>query len=250
MDQLTQQDILDMYGAQVAHMAGGRRRRAPVRRRRGRGLVGGEGFDAMPDLYQSDQRTPSAIDGYVLAGSGLVGGRRRRAPASRKMPASVKAFFAARKRGAAPARRRGRGLVGGAQSMNDLYYEMLDQNGVPPSKYQLKLMQAGVKPETKKEGLIRQIRNMEKKLDIGQSSVEKLKKYNSTALTEILKIYRENGPMLAYPPTMGQSDLFDAGRWEPIGYAEDEAIFSAEPAQRAAKAQTARETYATRWAKA
>jgi len=240
MDQLTQQDILDMYGAQVAHMAGGRRRRAPVRRR-GRGLVGGEGFDAMPDLYQADQREPSmALDGYVL-GSGLVGGRRRRAPASRKMPASVKAFFAARKRGAAPKRRRGRGLVGGAQSMNDLYYEMLDQNGVPPSEYQLKLMSAGVKPETKKEGLIRQIRNLEKKLDIGQSSVEKLKKYNAGALAQILEIYRTNGPLLAYPPASAQqADVFDRGRWETIGYAEDEEVFGRTAAEKQAMAKASR----------
>lgn len=209
MDQLTQQDILDMYGAQVAHMAGGRRRRAPVRRR-GRGLVGGEGFDAMPDLYQSDRRTPSAIDGYVLGGA-LVGGRRRKA-APKKMTAAVKAYLAARRSAGAPRRRRGRGLVGGA-SAQEIYDDFVD-NDEPIDDLTIRLMSAGIQPSTPKDSLIRRIRSWEKKLGLGQTTAERLRKYTTPALKQILDIYLTNKQILAYPPTKTQGDLWDDERFE------------------------------------
>lgn len=203
MDQLTQSDIIDMYRSQVANMEGGRRRRvgrprkAPVRRR-GRGLVGGV-LDAADN-----------VEGYV-SGAGLVGGRRRvgrpRGSARPKMTAKVMEFFASKKR-----KKRGRGLVGG-KSNQDIYDEIVDA-GRAPSDYEIRLMQAGIQPETPKERLIRQIRNIEKKIGVGQSSAERLGKYTKAALEKIYQIYESNKADLAYPPLKSQADLFEEDRWE------------------------------------
>ena len=213
MNALTQRDMIDMYAQQVAQMQGGRRRRAPPRRRGG-ALVGGEGFDAIPDLYQAPS---AALDGYVL-GSGLVGGRRKKAP---KMSAATKAYLAARKKMAAPRpparRRRGGALVGGSKSMQDAYYELVD-SGRAPTEYELKLMQAGIQPESKKDQLIRQIRNLEKKMDIGASTEAKLRKYTTAALGEILQVLKDNTKLLAYPPTSTHADLYDDDRFAEVGY--------------------------------
>lgn len=217
MNALTQRDMIDMYAQQVAQMQGGRHRRAPPRRRGG-AMVGGEGFDAIPDLFQADSPS-AALDGYVLSGSGLVGGRRKKAP---KMSAATKAYFAARKKMAAPRpaprRRRGGALVGGAKSMQDAYYELVD-SGRAPTEYELKLMQAGIQPETTKDQLVRQIRSLEKKMDIGASTEAKLNKYTVAALKQILEILKQNRALLAYPPTSKNADLFDDERFAPVGYA-------------------------------
>ena len=175
MDQLTQADIIDMYASQVANMEGGRRRRvgrprkAPVRRR-GRGLVGGV-LDAADN-----------VEGYV-SGAGLVGGRRRvgrpRGSTRPKMTAKVMEFFASRRK----PRKRGRGLVGG-KSNQDIYDELVDA-GEDVNEKTIALMQAGIQPETPKERLIRRIRNIEKKIGVGQSSAEKLRKYTVKALSQI-----------------------------------------------------------------
>jgi hypothetical protein len=208
MDQLTQADIIDMYASQVANMEGGRRRRvgrprkAPVRRR-GRGLVGGV-LDASAN-----------VEGYV-SGAGLVGGRRRvgrpRGSTRPKMTAKVMEFFASKKR-----KKRGRGLVGG-KSNQDIYDELVDNNQ-PIDDLTIRLLQAGIQPETQKERLIRQIRNIEKKIGVGQSSAERLGKYTAAALAKILEIYETNKVDLAYPPMKDQSDLFDEERWEIPRYA-------------------------------
>lgn len=207
MDQLTQADIIDMYRSQVSNMEGGRRRRvgrprkAPVRRR-GRGLVGGVA-DASAN-----------VEGYI-SGMGLVGGRRRvgrpRGSTRPKMTAKVMEFFASKKR-----KKRGRGLVGG-KSNQDIYDELVDA-GRAPTEYEIKLMQAGIQPETEKERTIRQIRNIEKKIGVGQSSAERLNKYTTDALKKILAIYNANKTDLAYPPLKNQADLFDEERWEVPDY--------------------------------
>jgi hypothetical protein len=209
MDQLTQADIIDMYRSQVANMEGGRRRRVGrPRKRRGRGLVGGV-VDA------SDN-----VEGYI-SGMGLVGGRRRvgrpRGSARPKMTAKVMEFFASRKK----PRKRGRGLVGG-KSNQDIYDELVDA-GVDVDSKMVSLMQAGIQPETPKERLIRQIRNLEKRIGVGQSSTEKLKKYTAAALKTILGIYQKNMKLLAYPPVAKQADIFEEDRWEIPGYYEGKA---------------------------
>lgn len=215
MDGLTQSDLIDMYSQQVSQMAGsGRRRRLPARRaplRRGRGLVGGEGFSSIPDLLQMGQ--PSmALDGYVL-GSGLVGGaRRRRKKAPKKMSAAVKAYLAARRSAGAPRRRRGRGLVGGA-SAQDIYDDFVD-NDEPIDDLTIRLMQAGIQPSTPKDSLIRRIRSWEKKLGLSQTTAERLRKYTTAALQQILDIYVDKKDILAYPPTKEQGDLWDDDRFE------------------------------------
>jgi len=203
MDQLTQADIIDMYRSQVSNMEGGRRRRvgrprkAPVRRR-GRGLVGGVA-DASAN-----------VEGYI-SGMGLVGGRRRvgrpRGSARPKMTAKVMEFFASKKR-----KKRGRGLVGG-KSNQDIYDEIVD-GGRVPSEYEIRLMQAGIQPETPKERLIRQIRNIEKKIGVGQSSAERLGKYTKAALQKIFQLYESNKVDLAYPPLKKQADIFEEDRWD------------------------------------
>ena len=203
MDQLTQADIIDMYRSQVSNMEGGRRRRvgrprkAPVRRR-GRGLVGGVA-DASAN-----------VEGYI-SGMGLVGGRRRvgrpRGSARPKMTAKVMEFFASKKR-----KKRGRGLVGG-KSNQDIYDEIVD-GGRVPSEYEIRLMQAGIQPETPKERLIRQIRNIEKKIGVGQSSAERLGKYTKAALQKIFQLYESNKVDLAYPPLKEQADIFEEDRWD------------------------------------
>ncbi len=203
MDQLTQADIIDMYASQVANMEGGRRRRvgrprkAPVRRR-GRGLVGGVA-DASAN-----------VEGYI-SGMGLVGGRRRvgrpRGSTRPKMTAKVREFFASKGR-----KRRGRGLVGG-KSNQDIYDELIDA-GVDVDDKTIRLLQAGIQPETPKERLIRQIRNIEKKIGVGQSSAERLGKYTVAALTTILGIYSDNRAELAYPPLKSQADLYDEERFD------------------------------------
>ena len=219
MDQLTQADIIDMYRSQVSNMEGGRRRRvgrprkAPVRRR-GRGLVGGVA-DASAN-----------VEGYV-SGAGLVGGRRRvgrpRGSARPKMSAKVMEFFASRRR----PRKRGRGLVGG-KSNQDIYDELVDA-GVDVKPEMVALMQAGIQPETPKERLVRQIRNLEKKIGVGQSSAEKLKKYTAQALKVILGIYQKNMKLLAYPPASSkQTDFFEEDRWETPNYYTPSAIEVAE----------------------
>ena len=209
MDQLTQSDIIDMYASQVANMEGGRRRRvgrprkAPVRRR-GRGLVGGVA-DA------SDN-----VEGYI-SGMGLVGGRRRvgrpRGSTRPKMTAKVMEFFASRRK----PRKRGRGLVGG-KSNQEIYDELVDA-GEDVNEKVIALMQAGIQPETPKERLVRQIRNLEKKIGVGQSSAEKLGKYTFKALGQILAIYKTNARVLAYPPLKGRLDLYDEERFEVPSYA-------------------------------
>lgn len=215
MDGLTQSDLIDMYSQQVSQMAGsGRRRRLPTRRapmRRGRGLVGGEGFSSIPDLYQMDGQPSMALDGYVL-GSGLVGGRRRRKKAPKKMSTAVKAYLAARRVAGAPRRRRGRGLVGGA-SAQEIYDDFVD-NDEPIDDLTIRLMQAGIQPSTPKDSLIRRIRSWEKKLGLGQTTAERLRKYTSKALQEILDIYVDKKEVLAYPPTKDQGDLWDDERFE------------------------------------
>ena len=208
MDQLTQADIIDMYASQVANMEGGRRRRvgrprkAPVRRR-GRGLVGGV-LDAADN-----------VEGYV-SGAGLVGGRRRvgrpRGSARPKMSAKVMEFFASRRK----PRKRGRGLVGG-RSNQEIYDELVDQ-GQNITPEMLNLMKAGIQPATQKESTIRKIRALEKKIGVGQSSVEKLNKYSLPALKAIFKIYSDNRYLLAYPPISKTADLFDEQRFEPYEY--------------------------------
>lgn len=208
MDQLTQADIIDMYASQVANMEGGRRRRvgrprkAPVRRR-GRGLVGGV-LDASAN-----------VEGYV-SGAGLVGGRRRvgrpRGSTRPKMSAKVMEFFASRRK----PRKRGRGLVGG-KSNQDIYDELVDA-GEEVNEKTIALMQAGIQPETAKERLIRRIRNLEKKIGVGSTPVERLKKYTVPALTQILEIYRVNERVLAYPPLTNRLDLFEEDRFEVPSY--------------------------------
>lgn len=203
MNQLSQQDIIDMYSSQVANMEGGRRRRGRPRKR-GAGLVGG-----VLDASQN-------VEGYV-SGSGLVGGRRRvgrprKSAARPKMTAKVMEFFASKKRG-----KRGRGLVGG-KSNQDIYDELVD-SGQPIDDLTIRLLQAGIQPETAKDRLIRQIRNIEKKIGVGQSSAERLRKYTAAALAKILEIYENNKVDLAYPPLRDQSDLFDEERWETPRYA-------------------------------
>jgi len=207
MDQLTQADIIDMYRSQVSNMEGGRRRRvgrprkAPVRRR-GRGLVGGV-IDAADN-----------VEGYV-SGAGLVGGRRRvgrpRGSARPKMTAKVMEFFASKKR-----KKRGRGLVGG-KSNQDIFDELVD-NDQPIDDMTIRLLQAGIQPESAKERLIRQIRNIEKKIGVGQSSAERLGKYTKAALAKILEIYSTNRVELAYPPLKKQADIYDEERWEAPTY--------------------------------
>lgn len=209
MDQLTQADIIDMYASQVANMEGGRRRRvgrprkAPVRRR-GRGLVGGVA-DA------SDN-----VEGYI-SGMGLVGGRRRvgrpRGSTRPKMTAKVMEFFASRRK----PRKRGRGLVGG-KSNQEIYDELID-GGEKVDDTTIRLLQAGIKPETPKERIIRQIRNLEKKIGVGQSSAEKLRKYTFKALAQILGIYKTNERVLAYPPLTGRLDLYEEDRFDMPSYA-------------------------------
>jgi hypothetical protein len=217
MDQLTQADIIDMYRSQVSNMEGGRRRRvgrprkAPVRRR-GRGLVGGV-LDAADN-----------VEGYV-SGAGLVGGRRRvgrpRGSTRPKMTAKVMEFFASKKR-----KKRGRGLVGG-KSNQDIYDEIVDA-GRAPTDYEIRLMQAGIQPETPKERLIRQIRNIEKKIGVGQSSAERLGKYTKAALEKIYQIYENNKTDLAYPPLKSQADLFEEDRWEVPNFYKGQARGQAE----------------------
>ena len=209
MDQLTQADIIDMYASQVANMEGGRRRRvgrprkAPVRRR-GRGLVGGV-LDASAN-----------VEGYV-SGAGIVGGRRRvgrpRGSTRPKMTAKVMEFFASRRK----PRKRGRGLVGG-KSNQDIYDELVDA-GEDVNEKTIALMQAGIQPETPKERLIRRIRNIEKKIGVGQSSAEKLRKYTVKALSQIFGIYKTNERVLAYPPLTGRYDLFEEERFDVPSYA-------------------------------
>lgn len=204
MDQLTQADIIDMYASQVANMEGGRRRRVGrPRKRRGRGLVGGVA-DASAN-----------VEGYI-SGMGLVGGRRRvgrpRGSTRPKMTAKVMEFFASRRK----PRKRGRGLVGG-KSNQDIYDELVDA-GETVDKDTIALMQAGIQPETPKERLIRRIRNLEKKIGIGSSPVERLKKYTAPALTQILEIYRANERVLAYPPLTGRLDMFEEDRFEKPSY--------------------------------
>jgi len=218
MDQLTQADIIDMYRSQVSNMEGGRRRRvgrprkAPVRRR-GRGLVGGV-VDA------SDN-----VEGYI-SGMGLVGGRRRvgrpRGSARPKMTAKVMEFFASRRK----PRKRGRGLVGG-KSNQEIYDELVDA-GETPDALTIQLMQAGIKPETQKERIIRQIRSLEKKIGVGQSSTEKLNKYTYKALGQILAIYKTNERVLAYPPLKNRLDLYDEERFDVPSYAARGKDLSAE----------------------
>jgi hypothetical protein len=207
MDQLTQADIIDMYRSQVNTMEGGRRRRvgrprkAPVRRR-GRGLVGGV-LDASAN-----------VEGYI-SGMGLVGGRRRvgrpRGSTRPKMTAKVMEFFASKKR-----KKRGRGLVGG-KSNQDIFDELVD-SGQPIDDMTIRLLQAGIQPESAKERLIRQIRNIEKKIGVGQSSAERLGKYTKAALEKILEIYSSNRADLAYPPLKSQADIYDEERWDPPTY--------------------------------
>jgi hypothetical protein len=212
MDQLTQADIIDMYRSQVANMEGGRRRRVGrPRKRRGRGLVGGVA-DASAN-----------VEGYI-SGMGLVGGRRRvgrpRGSTRPKMTSKVMEFFASRKR----PRKRGRGLVGG-KSNQELYDELVDQ-GQAITPEILELMKAGIQPATKKETLVRRIRSLEKKIGIGQSSAEKLNKYTSKALGEILRIYQENEALFAYPPMKETADLYDSSRFD--DYIYDNVGFTAE----------------------
>ena len=217
MDQLTQADIIDMYASQVANMEGGRRRRvgrprkAPVRHRghRGHGLVGGVA-DASAN-----------VEGYI-SGMGLVGGRRRvgrprgstrhHGSTRPKMTAKVMEFFASKGR-----KKRGRGLVGG-KSNQDIYDELIDAN-IEVDDKTIRLMQAGIQPETPKERLIRQIRNIEKKIGVGQSSAERLRKYTAAALEKILEIYQTNRDDLAYPPLKSQADLYDEERFDFPRYA-------------------------------
>ena len=204
MDQLTQADIIDMYASQVANMEGGRRRRVGrPRKRRGRGLVGGVA-DASAN-----------VEGYI-SGMGLVGGRRRvgrpRGSARPKMTAKVMEFFASRRK----PRKRGRGLVGG-KSNQDIYDELVDAGETVDEKT-VALMQAGIQPETPKERLIRRIRNLEKKIGIGSSPVERLRKYTVPALTQILEIYKVNERVLAYPPLTGRLDIFEEDRFEKPSY--------------------------------
>jgi hypothetical protein len=203
MDGLSQQEIIDMYSSQVANMEGGRRRRGRPRKRRGAGLVGG-----VLDASQN-------VEGYV-SGSGLVGGRRRvgrprKSAARPKMTAKVMEFFASKKR-----KKRGRGLVGG-KSNQDIYDELVD-SGVEVTPDMVRLMQAGIQPETEKERLVRQIRNWEKKLNVGQSSAEKLHKYTAKALAQILEIYKTNSRILAYPPLSNRADIFEEDRFETPKY--------------------------------
>lgn len=214
MERLSQSDIIDMYSQQASPMAGGRRRRvpmrrAPVRRRRGMGLVGGA-----DDLFASLE-VPESLDGYTL-GAGLVGGRRRRAPASRKMPASVKAYFAARKAAGAPRRRRGGALVGG-KSNQEIYDELVD-SGQPITPETVRLMMAGIQPATQKDVLIRQIRSWERKLGLGQTTAERLRKYTAAALQQILGIYKQNKETLAYPPLKDQADQWEDDRFDAPSY--------------------------------
>jgi hypothetical protein len=229
MDQLTQADIIDMYRSQVNTMEGGRRRRvgrprkAPVRRR-GRGLVGGV-LDASAN-----------VEGYV-SGAGLVGGRRRvgrpRGSTRPKMTAKVMEFFASRRK----PRKRGRGLVGG-KSNQEIYDELIDA-GEDVNANVIALMQAGIQPETQKERIIRQIRNLEKKIGVGQSSTEKLNKYTYTALSQILGIYKTHKNVLAYPPLKNRLDLYDEERFDVPSYAarardltaEEKAVAAAYEAQ-------------------
>lgn len=204
MDQLTQADIIDMYRSQVSNMEGGRRRRVGrPRKRRGRGLVGGVA-DA------SDN-----VEGYI-SGMGLVGGRRRvgrpRGSARPKMTAKVMEYFASRSR----PRKRGRGLVGG-KTNQELYDELVDQNQEITPEI-LELMKAGIQPATRKETLVRQIRSLEKRIGIGQSSAEKLHKYTVKALEEILGIYKKNEGLFAYPPMKETADLYDSTRFDDYIY--------------------------------
>jgi hypothetical protein len=170
-------------------------------RRRGRGLVGGV-------LDTADN-----VEGYV-SGAGLVGGRRRVGRprgSARKMPANVLAYFASKSR-----KKRGRGLVGG-KSNQELYDELVDQ-GQPITPEILELMKAGIQPATKKESLVRRIRSLEKRIGVGQSSVEKLHKYSVKALDAILEIYQKNEGLLAYPPMKETADLYDESRFDDYIY--------------------------------
>ena len=126
-------------------------------------------------------------------------------------------FFASKKR-----KKRGRGLVGG-KSNQDIYDELVDA-GVEVDDTTIRLMQAGIQPETPKERLIRRIRNIEKKIGVGQSPAERLRKYTVAALTKILQIYNSNKEDLAYPPLKSQADLFEEDRWEVPGYYDDEGL--------------------------
>lgn len=224
MDQLTQADIIDMYSSQVANMEGGRRRRVGrPRKSRGRGLVGGV-LDASAN-----------VEGYV-SGAGLVGGRRRvgrpRGSTRPKMSAKVMEFFASRRK----PRKRGRGLVGG-KSNQELYDELVDQ-GQPITKEILELMKAGIQPATKKESMVRRIRALEKRIGIGQSSVEKLHKYSVKALEAIYDIYLKNEGLLAYPPMKQAADPYDESRFDDYMY--ENVGLSAENAQQLGEARRAR----------
>jgi hypothetical protein len=123
------------------------------------------------------------------------------------MTAKVMEFFASKKR-----KKRGRGLVGG-KSNQDIFDELVDA-GQPIDDMTIRLLQAGIQPESPKDRLIRQIRNIEKKIGVGQSSAERLGKYTKAALEKILQIYSTNKADLAYPPMKEQADPYDEERWD------------------------------------
>lgn len=180
---MDQAEILNLLSRQVSAMEGGRRRRRPTRKRGG-----------MVDIIEEPQV--------------MVGGRRRKT--TKKMPAALKAYFESKRR--KPTRKRGRGLVGGAlvggrtaQEIYDLY----EARGEPFPLEMLDLLKAGIVPKTPKETVISQIRQLEKKYGLKQTSAEALKKYTVDALVKIRDIYRTNGKLLAYPPVKEDRDEYD-----------------------------------------
>lgn len=190
---MDQAQILNLLSRQVSAMEGGRRRRRPTRKR-------GGVLDIMPE--------PQV----------MVGGRRRKT--TKKMPAALKAFFESKRR--KPARKRGRGLVGGAlvggSKAQDIY-EQYAARGQRIPDYVLKLLKAGVEPMTDKERLVEQIRRLEKKYGLSQTSATALKKYTVDALKKIKAIYSKWGTTLAYPPIKTNRDEYDdEGRFEDSGY--------------------------------
>lgn len=192
--------MLDMLKERVQQMEGGRRRRVGRPRKRRGGEIDG---------YEM-----SELDGSGLVGGALVGGKRRVGrPRKGVIPPQFRAHIASLRR-----KKRGRGLVGGADTAQELYEEYAIANKKMPGEV-IEYLKMGIKPLTPKQLLIKSIMRLEKKIGFTNTSEEKLKKYTIKALEALLKFYKDEGRLLAYPPAKGLRDEYDdEGRFADADY--------------------------------
>jgi hypothetical protein len=217
-------DLLQQQAMPQGVMFGGKR--GPGRPRkvgRPRKTRGSGEMDIMEQVYGSARKRPKrrggALMGGALMGGALIGGKKRMSQATKDMLALYK-----------QKKKRTRG--GARPNLSGLYDELIDEalyNGASmleaeemANDYLAKndaTLKYGIEKTTTKDGLIRAIKSLEKKLNLPNSITSELHKMPKSRLEKLLKLLQgEQGKSILGPITRAERYEYEDEEINPYTY--------------------------------